>query len=130
MTKATHTEVLRPRSSNPLWTPPLPAFCRSLGGIGRAAALRHLLRGVRLGWEFTPGGAASTRSAGVPVSNGPVKGRRHQEEKLVQRKPTLLLLHGFMGSKVCWKTQINTAVRKGVSRTRTSAFDYSTPRTS
>lgn len=101
------------------------ALCRSLGGIGKAAALQHLLRGVKLGWEFTPATAAAApaaptllpttttaiASAGVPVSNGPSEVRHQglqkpeeeegEVEVEVQRKPTLLLLHGFMGSKVC-----------------------------
>ncbi|CAM9240080.1 unnamed protein product [Ectocarpus sp. 6 AP-2014] len=74
---------------------------RSLGGIGRAAALDHLLRGVRLGWEFTPAPVARTwPPSPAGVSNGSLgRGRGGGEKK----KPTLLLLHGFMGSKEDWR---------------------------
>lgn len=81
-------------------------FCRSLGRIGRAAALEHLLRGVRLGWEFTPTSpivSPATPSTTHGVSNGHPKDGQQAErmgEGVAGRKPTLLLLHGFMGSKV------------------------------
>lgn len=92
--------------------------------------MQHLLRGVKLGWEFTPATAAAAASAAasmlppatsttaasesVAVSNGPFE-LKHQglrrpeqeEDEVAQRKPTLLLLHGFMGSKVCLKARSN-----------------------
>lgn len=129
MTKETNTTMnifALPR--NPLRPPAAAAdSCRSLGGVGKAAALQHLLGGVKLGWEFTPAAAAAsaastlapvvtttttttTASAGVSVSDGPSElgheGRQTREEEgevVAERKPTLLLLHGFMGSKVCWE---------------------------
>ncbi|CAN0456096.1 unnamed protein product, partial [Ectocarpus sp. 12 AP-2014] len=74
---------------------------RSLGGIGRAAALDHLLRDVRLGWEFTPAPVARAwPPSPAGVSNGSLRRGREGEEK---KKPTLLLLHGFMGSKEDWR---------------------------
>ena len=108
---------------------PLLPLCRSLGGIAKSAALQHLLRDVKLGWEFTPAAAAASAFASTPppttaattitsshdhklVSNGPSEGRHEgrqtseeeeeEEDEVVvaKRKPTLLLLHGFMGSKV------------------------------
>lgn len=75
---------------------------RSLSQIGKDAALKHLLRDVRLGWEFTPaqmrvpsGGVLGAGQAGF--SNGGVLERGEGGRK---KKPTLVLLHGFMGSKV------------------------------
>ncbi|CAN0099168.1 unnamed protein product [Scytosiphon promiscuus] len=82
---------------------------RLLGGIGKAAALEHLLRGVRLGWDFTPAPPVVERehpSSTLRISNShPGDGRptKLRGEGVEGRKPTLLLLHGFMGSKEDWK---------------------------
>ncbi|CAM9180785.1 unnamed protein product, partial [Discosporangium mesarthrocarpum] len=63
-----------------------------LGAVARSAILQGLLWGVKLGWEFTP--AYFGLGSGLEKRIG--DRRRGQ-------KPTLLLLHGFLGSKADWR---------------------------